>query len=83
MFVGKLSGNLQIPSDYIEIGSLRVGSVIVDYSIFPPPEDIQTVNQKQNQLLSSGLMDLGYPLIEYEVKFTGAPQLDQSNDPSS
>ena len=46
LFIEKVTEQLEIEKQYMEINSLKVGSVIVDYNLFPPG-DLEALRAKQ------------------------------------
>ena len=45
-FIANVANNLGIDTSIIEINELRVGSVIVDYSMYPSTEDLNSLRDK-------------------------------------
>jgi len=80
-FVDRLTGSLGIHASSVKIVSVYEGSLIVNYEIEADEDDedgsaLAAIAAKQDEMMSSGAIDLGAPVLAYEAK----TQIETSTD---
>lgn len=73
-FADRIAGSLGIHASEIKVVSVYEGSLVVDYNIYPSETaseeeaatQLAAVEAKQTQLLSTGSMDLGAPVLDVQ-----------------
>lgn len=70
-FVDRLTSSLGIHASDVKIVSVYEGSLVVNYEISAPDGDVaalQAIQAKQDEMMSSGSINLGAPVLEYKAK---------------
>lgn len=80
-FVDRLTGSLGIHASSVKIVSVYEGSLIVNYEIEADEDDtdgsaLAAIAARQDELMASGSIDLGAPVLAYEAK----TQIEVSTD---
>ena len=80
-FVDRLTGSLGIHASSVKIVSVYEGSLIVNYEIEADEDDtdgsaLAAIAARQDELMASGSIDLGAPVLAYESK----TQIEVSTD---
>ena len=80
-FVDRLTGSLGIHASSVKIVSVYEGSLIVNYEIEADEDDtdgsaLAAIAARQDEMMASGSIDLGAPVLAYEAK----TQIETSTD---
>ena len=80
-FVDRLTGSLGIHASQVKIVSVYEGSLIVNYEIEADEDDpdgtaLAAIQAKQDDMMASGSIDLGAPVLAYEAK----TQIESTSD---
>lgn len=80
-FIDRLTGSLGIHASSVKIVSVYEGSLIVNYEIEADEDDtdgsaLAAIAARQDELMASGSIDLGAPVLAYEAK----TQIEVSTD---
>lgn len=72
-FIDRLTGSLGIHASSVKIVSVYEGSLIVNYEIEADEDDtdgsaLAAIAAKQDEMMASGSIDLGAPVLAYEAK---------------
>jgi len=80
-FIDRLTGSLGIHASSVKIVSVYEGSLIVNYEIEADEDDtdgsaLAAIAARQDEMMASGSIDLGAPVLAYEAK----TQIETSTD---
>lgn len=70
-FVDRITASLGIHASEVKVVSVYEGSLVVNYEVLAEdddPEALVALEKQQAEMLESGDMDLGAPVLEVETK---------------